>query len=228
MDHGLRARRFRGRGRLCPRRYPGLRAIAGCCDGGGVRCLDRLTNHSATFANVRNDGGFVSPRWRSRQGGRDGRPAGGTLAPLAAAASAECVRAPATGGCACAVRRSPNNPEPVMTTQITTQVTKLLQSLQQGDGDAMQVVIPLVYEELRKLARAHLRREGSAARLHTTTLVHEAFLRLSAGSHPSYENRAHFYGIASRVMRQVLVDSARARSARKRGAGIEVAMASLP
>jgi RNA polymerase sigma factor (TIGR02999 family) len=109
-----------------------------------------------------------------------------------------------------------------------TQVTQLLQSLHQGDGDAMQVVIPLVYEELRKLARAHLRREGSAARLHTTTLVHEAFLRLSAGSHPSYENRAHFYGIASRVMRQVLVDSARARSARKRGAGIEVAMASLP
>jgi RNA polymerase sigma factor (TIGR02999 family) len=109
-----------------------------------------------------------------------------------------------------------------------TEVTQLLQNLHQGDGDAMQVIIPLVYEELRKLARAHLRREGGTARLHTTTLVHEAFLRLSAGSHPSYENRAHFYGIASRVMRQVLVDSARARSARKRGAGIEIAVASLP
>ncbi len=108
------------------------------------------------------------------------------------------------------------------------QVTKLLQDLQSGQDDALQAVIPLVYEELKRLARAHLRREGRLAPIQTTTLVHEAFLRLAAGKHPSYENRSHFYGIASRLMRQVLVDAARSRGAVKRGAGIEIAMAKLP
>lgn len=109
-----------------------------------------------------------------------------------------------------------------------TQVTQLLRDLQSGDGNAMDGVIPLVYDELKKLAKSHLRREGSAGRLDTTTLVHEAFLKLAEGSHPSYESRAHFYGIASRLMRQVLIDTARSRSAGKRGPGIELAMAELP
>jgi RNA polymerase sigma-70 factor (ECF subfamily) len=109
------------------------------------------------------------------------------------------------------------------------QITKLLQRLHTGDRDAMHAVIPLVYEELKKLARAHLRREARAVPLQTTALVHEAFLKM-AGSrqHPSYENRAHFYGIASRLMRQVLVDTARTRTAEKRGAGQEVALANVP
>jgi len=107
-------------------------------------------------------------------------------------------------------------------------VTELLRKLQTGDNNAMRDVIPLVYEELKKLARAHLRREVGATPLQTTALVHEAFLKLAGGRHPSYENRAHFYGIASRLMRQVLVDAARARSAEKRGAALEVALADLP
>jgi RNA polymerase sigma-70 factor (ECF subfamily) len=108
------------------------------------------------------------------------------------------------------------------------QITKLLRRLEGGERDALDLVIPLVYDELRKLARSHLRREGKAIPLQTTSLVHEAFLKLAEGRHPSYENRAHFYGIASRVMRQVLVDTARARAAEKRGAAKEVAVAILP
>src|SRR5215831_4711270 len=107
-------------------------------------------------------------------------------------------------------------------------VTQLLQRLQTGDPDAMHAVIPLVYEELKKLARAHLRREINATPLETTALVHEAFLRMAGSRHPSYENRSHFYGIASRLMRQVLIDTARARAAEKRGAAQEIAVNELP
>src|SRR5882724_2800879 len=108
------------------------------------------------------------------------------------------------------------------------QITRLLQQLEAGDRNAMHDVIPLVYDELKKLARAHLRREMGGVSLETTALVHEAFLKLAGGRHPSYENRAHFYGIASRLMRQVLVDTARARATGKRGAAQEVALAEVP
>jgi RNA polymerase sigma factor (TIGR02999 family) len=108
------------------------------------------------------------------------------------------------------------------------QLTQMLQRLQGGNQDVVHAVIPLVYEELKKLARANLRREARVVPLETTALVHEAFLKLSAGRHPCYENRAHFYGIASRLMRQVLVDTARASGAEKRGAALEVALGDLP
>ena len=108
------------------------------------------------------------------------------------------------------------------------EITKLLHRLQGGDRKALDVIIPLVYDELKKLAKSHLRREVNAISLQTTALVHEAFLKLSGSRHPSYENRAHFFGIASRLMRQVLVDAARARSAEKRGAAREMAVAELP
>ncbi len=108
------------------------------------------------------------------------------------------------------------------------QVTILLQHLHGGDRNALQDLIPLVYEELKKLARWHLRREAKLDFSQTTALVHEAFLRLSGGRHPLFENRSHFYGIASRLMRQVLVDMARARFAEKRGAGKELQFAELP
>ncbi len=107
-------------------------------------------------------------------------------------------------------------------------LTQILQRLQDGDRDAMNMVIPLVYDELKKLARSHLRREARAVPLQTTALVHEAFLRLAGSRHPSYENRSHFYGIASRLMRQVLVDTARAKAAEKRSAAQEVALADVP
>jgi RNA polymerase sigma factor (TIGR02999 family) len=107
-------------------------------------------------------------------------------------------------------------------------ITKLLHRVHAGDQTAFDEVIPLVYSELKKLASAHLRREGRAQPLQTTALVHEAFLRLAGGRHPAYENRSHFYGIAARVMRQILVDTARARGAGKRSAVEEVELADIP
>jgi RNA polymerase sigma-70 factor (ECF subfamily) len=108
-----------------------------------------------------------------------------------------------------------------------SQLTILLQRLESGDRHAIDAVIPMVYDELKKLARSHLRRELGSSPLETTALVHEAFLKLANGRHPTYENRAHFFGIASRLMRQVLVDSARTRAAEKRGAGLQVALADV-
>ncbi len=108
------------------------------------------------------------------------------------------------------------------------EITVLLQRLEAGDRGVIDVVIPLVYDELKKLARSHLRREAGAGPLQTTALVHEAFMKLAGSRHPSYENRSHFFGIASRLMRQILVDTARARAAEKRGAAKEVALAVLP
>ena len=108
------------------------------------------------------------------------------------------------------------------------QITDLLQRVHGGDQQALHAVIPLVYDELKKLAAAHLRRETKVRSLDTTALVHEAFLRLAQGQHPSYENRAHFYGIASRLMRQILVDLARSRSTGKRSAMEEVRLAEIP
>jgi RNA polymerase sigma-70 factor (ECF subfamily) len=108
------------------------------------------------------------------------------------------------------------------------EVTELLQRLHLGDNDALHAVVPLLYKELKKLASAHLRGKVGVLPLETTALVHEAFLKLARSGHPCYENRTHFYGIASRVMRQVLVDTARARFAVKRGAELEVPVANLP
>jgi RNA polymerase sigma-70 factor (ECF subfamily) len=108
------------------------------------------------------------------------------------------------------------------------QITMFLQRLQVDDGNALHDLIPLVYEELKKLARSHLRRETGAVPLQTTALVHEAFLKLAGSRHPAYENRSHFYGIASRLMRQVLVDTARARAAEKRLAAQEVSLEDMP
>jgi RNA polymerase sigma factor (TIGR02999 family) len=99
------------------------------------------------------------------------------------------------------------------------EITELLHRVHGGDQDALNVVIPLVYDELKKLASARLRGEAKAEPLETTALVHEAFLRLAGGNHPAYENRAHFYGIASRLMRQILVDFARSCGAEKRAGG---------
>lgn len=108
------------------------------------------------------------------------------------------------------------------------QITELLQRVHAGDSQALHTVIPLVYDELKRLAAGHLRREGKARPLDTTALVHEAFLRLAHGQQPSYENRSHFYGIASRLMRQVLVDMARARATLKRNPLQEVSMTDIP
>ena len=110
----------------------------------------------------------------------------------------------------------------------SAEVTGLLRRVHAGERSALDALIPLVYDELKKLASAHLRREFRAEPLQTTALVHEAFLRLAGTRHPSYEDRSHFYGVASRLMRQILVDAARMRAAEKRSAQQEAVLAEIP
>jgi RNA polymerase sigma factor (TIGR02999 family) len=97
-------------------------------------------------------------------------------------------------------------------------VTRLLAEARAGDRSALDRVIPLVYEDLRRLARRQLAREHGARSVNPTTLVHEAYLKL-AGNAPRAADRAHLLAIAAHAMRQVLVDQARARRAAKRGPG---------
>ncbi len=97
------------------------------------------------------------------------------------------------------------------------EVTQILLNWQAGQPDAADRLMPLVYEELRRLARDYLRRERGDHTLQPTALVHEAYLRLVDDSRVNWQNRAQFYGIAARLMRRILVDHARARNADKRG-----------
>jgi len=103
------------------------------------------------------------------------------------------------------------------------QVTELLQHWQQGDEEALRALVPLVYQELRRLAHYYLRSERPDHTLQSTALVHEAYLRL-IGSQSAPQNRAHFIAVASRLMRQILVDYARSRAASKRDGGCRITL----
>jgi RNA polymerase sigma factor (TIGR02999 family) len=96
-------------------------------------------------------------------------------------------------------------------------VTRLIEQARGGDAPALEQLVPLVYNELRRLAARYMRRERAGQSLQATALVHEAYLRLLKDADLSFENRAHFLGIAARSMRQILVEHARARDADKRG-----------
>ena len=98
-----------------------------------------------------------------------------------------------------------------------SEVTQLLLSLDEGDPGALDQLVPLLYDELRKLARARLRQERPDHTLNTTALVHEAYLKLVDIKRVKWKSRAHFLATASRVMRRVLVDYAHKRRAYKRG-----------
>lgn len=104
-----------------------------------------------------------------------------------------------------------------MQTQPPNQVTQLLQDWGRGNQKALDDLIPLVYEELRKLARGYLRAERPDHTLQPTALLHELYLRLVEQSMPDWESRSQFFGVAARLMRQILVDHARTRSASRRG-----------
>jgi RNA polymerase sigma factor (TIGR02999 family) len=98
-------------------------------------------------------------------------------------------------------------------------VTNLLVEWRRGDEAALERLIPIVYEELRRVARARLRGEGSDHTLQTTALVHEAYLRLVGLDRMTLQNRTHFFAMAARLMREILVDHARRKNAQKRGGG---------
>jgi len=98
-------------------------------------------------------------------------------------------------------------------------VTRLLSDWSNGDRRALDELLPLVYDELRHLANAYLKRERDGHTLQSTALVHEAFLRLVNQHDVQWQGRAHFFGIAAQMIRRILVDHARAQRAAKRGAG---------
>ncbi len=102
-----------------------------------------------------------------------------------------------------------------------SEVTRILDSIAQGDPKAAEKLMPLVYEELRRLAAHKMAGEAPGHTLQPTELVHEAWLRLSAGEEPHWANRAHFFAAAAEAMRRILVDRARRRLAGKRGGGAE-------
>jgi RNA polymerase sigma factor (TIGR02999 family) len=102
----------------------------------------------------------------------------------------------------------------------------LLVRWRDGDREALEDLMPLVYGELRRLAHHYLQRERNDHTLQSTALVHEAYLRLAGKNAPQWQNRAHFFGIAAHIMRQILVEYARAHGAAKRG-GAGVCMVTL-
>jgi len=101
-------------------------------------------------------------------------------------------------------------------------VSELLVQWRAGDQEALEKLVPLVYKELRKIAHYHLQRERPGHTLQSAALVHEAYLRLADQKPFEADNRAHFLAVASRLMRQILVDYARSHAAAKRGADLRV------
>jgi RNA polymerase sigma-70 factor, ECF subfamily len=100
--------------------------------------------------------------------------------------------------------------------------TTLLRQCTSGNREALDALTPIVYAELRKLAVSFMRNERPGSTLQPTALVHEAYLQLVEHDLPGFENRAHFYGIAARIMRQLLIGNARRNRAQKRGGGNRV------
>ena len=109
------------------------------------------------------------------------------------------------------------SPATVSDRQSDQDVTALLHQWQAGNAEALERLLPLVYEELRRVARARLRQEQPGHTLQATALVHEAYLRLVGSHRQTPQNRTHLFAMAARLMREILVDHARRKAARKRG-----------
>ena len=109
----------------------------------------------------------------------------------------------------------------------SNQVTQLLVRWKNGDEEALHDLVPIVYDELRRLAHHHLQSERVDHTLQSTALVHEAYVRLIARQPLELQNRTHFFALASRLMRQILVDYARTRKAAKRDGGCRVTLSDL-
>ena len=100
-----------------------------------------------------------------------------------------------------------------------SQVTQILNAIQQGDPKAAGELLPLVYDELRKLAACKMASEAPGQTLQATALVHEAWLRLTGGQEQAWDSRAHFFGAAAEAMRRILIENARRKKALRHGAG---------
>lgn len=100
---------------------------------------------------------------------------------------------------------------------VSRQITHLLIDWSKGDEVALEQLMPLVYDELRRMARHYMRGQSPGHTLQATDLIHEAYLKIARSGDRNWQNRAHFFGVAARAMRQILVDYARSRSSQKRG-----------
>jgi len=109
-------------------------------------------------------------------------------------------------------------------TTSTTDVTELLLQWNRGDRAALDRLMPLIYSELRRLARRKMRYEDQAHTLQPTALVSDIYLRLVDQKRVNWQNRAHFFGVAAQIIRRVLVDHARARRRLKRGGGVNISL----
>ncbi|HXI93888.1 MAG TPA: sigma-70 family RNA polymerase sigma factor [Blastocatellia bacterium] len=109
-----------------------------------------------------------------------------------------------------------------MPTPLSKDITRLLVDWSNGDQAALDELIPLVYDELRRLAARYMRRENQGHTLQTSALINEAYLRLIDQKNVQLQNRAQFFGFAAQLMRRILVDHARSRSRIKRGGGVQM------
>ena len=107
-----------------------------------------------------------------------------------------------------------------MQTPPSNEITPLLLRWSQGDGVALSLLLPIVYQELHRLAQSYLRRERADHTLQPTALINEAYLRLVKQDSPEWQSRSHFFGVAARLMRQILVENARTHARDKRGGGV--------
>ena len=98
-----------------------------------------------------------------------------------------------------------------------SEVTHILQRVERGDSRAADELLPLVYQELRKLATARMSQEQANQTLQPTALVHEAWMRLTGGEHPAFDGRGHFFAAAAEAMRRILIENARRKGRLKRG-----------
>jgi RNA polymerase sigma factor (TIGR02999 family) len=101
-----------------------------------------------------------------------------------------------------------------------SEATQILEAIQQGDSNAAAQLLPLVYDELRRLAAAKMAREAPGQTLQPTALVHEVWIKLAGSDRQKWQSRAHFFGAAAEAMRRILIDRARSKAAQKRGAGL--------
>jgi RNA polymerase sigma factor (TIGR02999 family) len=105
-----------------------------------------------------------------------------------------------------------------------SEITRLLEDYTQGNREALDQLLPLVYGELRRLAHSYLNREREGITLQTTALVHEAYMKLIDQRSVDFSNRAQFFALSAQAMRRILIDSARQRNAEKRGSGLKVSI----
>ncbi len=100
------------------------------------------------------------------------------------------------------------------------QITMLLADWSKGDELALEQLMPLVYDELRRMARRFMRKQSAGHTFQTTELIHEAYLKIAKADEQNWQNRAHFFGVAARAMRHILVDYARSKNSQKRGGAL--------